>query len=188
MTKVNLKICLLAINMFVGFLNIELPVHGFTYFFLQEIFIFCLLISNNFLYIKDINAFLSRLQIFFLSLLWAFWVCLLAPNINLVSSQESFYWLPLACQESHLSSPVWQLLHITSLPAASGACSGGISPMCVSVQLSEGDPHPPWRWFPPIFVLEFSASHKRVRFSSRFLTFFPSASVFWNTFACHSLV
>lgn len=91
MTKVNLKICLLAINMFVGFLNIELPVHGFTYFFLQEIFIFFLLISNNFLYIKDINAFLSRLQIFFLSLLWAFWVCLLAPNLNLVSSEESFY-------------------------------------------------------------------------------------------------
>lgn len=40
MTKVNLKICLLAIYMFVGFLKIALLVYGFTYFFLQEILSF----------------------------------------------------------------------------------------------------------------------------------------------------
>lgn len=135
-------------------------------------FIFFLLISNDFLCIKDINnALFSRLQIFFLSLLWAFWVYLLAPNLNLVSSWERAFtdFLLLARKiicplkfGSYSTSQAFQLFpeHVPE----------GFPQHSLRFSFQKGT-HTPWRWFPSIFVLEFSASHKRVRFSSRFLTF-----------------
>lgn len=71
MIILNLKICLLAIFMFVLFLFLfflsELHVHGFYLPFSSGDFIFFLLISKNSLYIKDSNALLYRLQVLLFS-------------------------------------------------------------------------------------------------------------------------
>ena len=125
----HLKISLLTIYMFVCFYVFlcfsELPVQSFYLLFSSGEFIFFLLISNNSLYIKDINSFvIQAIDFFSPQISLCLWDCLLAPNLNLVSSFpadiRAFTGFPLPAR-SHQSTGGWQLLHITSLPAASGA-------------------------------------------------------------------
>lgn len=87
MTKMNLKYVYWPFICLWVFFFFNRIAHSWFYLhFTSGDFILFLLISNNCSYTKDINTLLSRLGIFFLNSLQAFWVCLLAPNRNLVSS------------------------------------------------------------------------------------------------------
>ena len=93
----------------------ESPFQSFYILFSSGEFIFFLLISNNSLYIKDINSFVIQAIDFPPppQLVMCLWDCLLAPNLNLVSSfpadSRAFTGFPLPAR-SHQSTGGWQLL------------------------------------------------------------------------------
>lgn len=114
-----------------------MPVHDFSLLFSSGGFIFFLLISNNSLYIKAMNALLYRLQVLLFSTCWGsfgFVYLLQILTWYQVSPLRVKHLLTSLCLPGRVICllGVWQLLPITSLPAASGADSGGISPRCFS--------------------------------------------------------